>query len=356
MERSIGFKTNPQGNYKFPLAFSKQQDLKELTGHVLAADVGGTKTNLSLYQIGHGELQPIKQKSYITKEHSSFQEIVTKFKNKDLPEINSLCLGVAGPVNKGVVKGTNFPWIIDEKVIRRALDIKNVAIINDMEANAFGLGALEDSDFEEIRKGAEVAGNAIIISPGTGLGEAGLFWDGKAYHPFATEGGHSEFSPRNQFDADLWHFLHKKYGLVSWERILSGSGIYDIYQFLIHSRGIKEPTWFKERILHKDPAALISAAAMEGNYPVCKETIDLFVRYLATEANQFALKTKATGGIFIGGGIVPKIIKTIDKEVFNQNFIKSDRMEHLLELMPVKAILNEKTATYGAALYGAMLL
>ena len=210
-------------------------------------------------------------------------------------------------------------------------------------------------DFEEIRKGAEVPGNAVIISPGTGLGEAGLFWDGKAYHPFATEGGHAEFSPRNKFDADLWHFLHEKYGLVSWERIISGSGIYDIYQFLIQTKGIREPNWFKEQILHEDPAALISAGALEGNYPVCKETIDLFVRYLATEANQFALKTKATGGIFIGGGIVPKIIESIDKEIFNQNFIKSDRMEELLDLMPVKAILNEKTATYGAALYGAML-
>lgn len=356
MERSIGFNINHQGNYKISLAFPKQKDLKDLSGHVLAADVGGTKTNLSLYQIDDEALQPIKQKSYITKEHSSFQEIIKKFKNLDLPEIDSVCIGVAGPVNKGVVHGTNFPWKIDEKEIRRDLGIRNVAIINDMEANAFGLGALEDSDFEEIRKGSEIAGNAVIISPGTGLGEAGLFWDGKAYHPFATEGGHSEFSPRNKFDADLWHFLHEKYGLVSWERIISGSGIYDIYQFLVKFRGIKEPAWFKERISLEDPAAIISAAALEGNYPICKETIDLFVRYLATEANQFALKTKATGGIFIGGGIVPKIIKTIDKEIFNQNFIKSDRMEQLLDLMPVKAILNEKTATYGAALYGAMLL
>ncbi len=356
MERSISFKYNSQGHYKFPLAFLKKNDLKKLSGNVLAADVGGTKTNLSLYQVIHGALQPLKQKSYITKDHSSFQEIVEKFKNENLPEINSLCLGVAGPVNKGVVKGTNFPWIIDEKEIRRELSIKNVAIINDMEANAFGLGALEESDFEEIRKGAEIAGNAVIISPGTGLGEAGLYWDGRAYHPFATEGGHSEFSPRNEFDADLWRFFHEKYKLVSWERILSGPGIYDIYQFLVQARGIKEPTWFKERILLEDPAALISAVAKEGKYHVCKETIDLFVRYLAIEANQFALKTKATGGIFIGGGIVPKIIKSIDKEIFNQNFIKSDRMEHLLDLMPVKAILNEKTATYGAALYGAMML
>lgn len=356
MERSIGFKYNHQGNLKFPLAFPKQKDLMELSGHVLAADVGGTKTNLSLYQIGDGALHPIKQESYSTKEHSSFQEIVKKFKNEDLPEIDSACLGVAGPVHKGVVKGTNFSWVIDEKEIRRELGIRRVAIINDMQANAFGLGALEDSDFEVLRKGSEVAGNAVIISPGTGLGEAGLFWDGKAYHPFATEGGHSEFSPRNKFDADLWHFFHKKYGLVSWERILSGSGIYDIYQFLLISREIQKPTWFKERILNEDPAAVISAAAMDGNDPVCKESIDLFVRYLAIEANQFALKTKATGGIFIGGGIVPKIIKTFDREIFNQNFMKSDRMEQLLDLMPVKAILNEKTATYGAALYGAMLL
>ncbi|CAM4109585.1 glucokinase [Gillisia limnaea] len=356
MERSISFKYNLQGNYKFPLAFPKQKDLKELSGNVLAADVGGTKTNLSLYQVSDGMLQPLKQKSYVTKDHSSFQEIVKKFKNEDLPEIDSLCLGVAGPVNEGVVKGTNFPWIIDKKEIGKELSIKNVEIINDMEANAFGLGALDDSDFVEIRKGSEVAGNAVIISPGTGLGEAGLFWDARAYHPFATEGGHSEFSPRNEFDADLWRFLQGKYGLVSWERIISGSGIYDIYQFLIITRGIREPTWFKERILQEDPAALISASAIAGNYHVCKESIDLFVRYLAIESNQFALKTKATGGIFIGGGIVPKIIKTIDKEIFNENFIKSDRMEHLLELMPVKAILNEKTATYGAALYGAMML
>ncbi len=356
MERAIGFKFNNQGHPKFPLAIARQKDLKELSGFVLAADLGGTKTNLSLYQIGDGALHPIKQESYITKEHSSFQEIVKKFKNEDLPEIDSACLGVAGPVHKGVVKGTNFSWLIDEKEIRTELGIRRVAIINDMEANAFGLGALEDSDFEVLRKGSEVAGNAIILSPGTGLGEAGLFWDGEAYHPFATEGGHSEFSPRNKFDADLWHFFHKKYGLVSWERILSGSGIYDIYQFLLNSREIQEPTWFKERILNEDPAAVISAAAIDGNYPVSKDTIDLFVRYLAIEANQFALKTKATGGIFIGGGILPKIIRTFDREIFNQNFIKSDRMEQLLDLMPVKAILNEKTATYGAALYGAMLL
>lgn len=356
MERAISFKYNSQGHFRFPLAFLKKNDLKKIYGNVLAADVGGTKTNLSLYQVIDGTLKPLKQRSYITKDHSSFQEMVEKFKNGDLPEINSLCLGVAGPVTKGVVKGTNFPWIIDEKEIRRELGISNVAIINDMEANAFGLGALEGSDFEEIRKGTETQGNAVLISPGTGLGEAGLFWDGKAYHPFATEGGHSEFSPRNQFDADLWHFFREKYGLVSWERILSGPGIYDIYQFLVESRGIKEPAWFKERILNEDPAAAISAAAIEGNYPVCKETIDLFVRYLATEACQFALKTKATGGIFIGGGIVPKIIESIDKEIFNQNFIKSDRMEHLLDLMPVKAVLDEKTATYGAALYGAMML
>lgn len=356
MKRSISLRRNSDGENPLPIAFRNNIDLQDLKGTVLAADVGGTKANLSCFELSQGELKPLKEQSYATKDHGSFSEMIKQFQGEDLPKIDSLCLGVAGPVNNGVVRATNFPWVIDEKEIRNNLGIDSVKIINDLEANAYGLAGLEKEDFEELKKGSAISGNAAIISPGTGLGEAGLYWDGSAYHPYASEGGHCDFSPRNEFDWNLWRFFHQKYGHVSWERLISGRGIHDIYQFLVKTGEIAEPDWFKKRIANEDPAAVISSSAMKEDYPVCRQTIDLFVRFLAAEAAQLALKTKATGGIYIGGGIVPKIIQTIDRKVFYHNFVQSNRMNHLLDLVPIKVILNEKTAMYGAAFYAAMRL
>jgi len=340
---------------QIPLAFLNTKKSHD-KGIVLAADVGGTKTYLALFQIKDGELILLKEKSYRTKTHKSFVEIVHKFQTANLPHIDGICLGVAGPVTQGKVHGTNFPWEIDIKEIGIELHIRSVSLINDMEANAYGLAALREKDFDTLKCGPNIPGNAALISPGTGLGEAGLFWDGSQYHPFATEGGHCDFSPRNESDVKIWNYFLQKYGHVSWERLISGPGIFDMYLLLRRISGEKEPQWLKEKLAKKDPSVVITETALDGKDAVCEETLEKFIRFLAIESAQLALKFKATGGIYIGGGIMPKIVKRMNREIFYSNFVRSGRLNSLLQMVPVKVILNEKTALLGAAYYGAMAI
>ncbi|WP_255535224.1 glucokinase [Cellulophaga sp. E16_2] len=339
-----------------PLAveFKKKQGHKN--GTVLAGDIGGTKTNLALFEYKDGHLTLIKQNSYKTKNHTSLLEIIADFKVEKITKIDSICFGVAGPITKGKVHGTNFPWDIDTDELIKALELKSIYLINDMQANAYGLATLKEKDLDRLKYGSEIAGNAVIISPGTGLGEAGLFWDGTAYHPFASEGGHCDFGPRNDFDLEIWKYFQQKYGHVSWERLLSGQGIRDTYQLIRNVSGEKETDTFKAKMAKEDPAAVITQTALEGLDIVCRETLDLFVRFLAIETAQLALKFKATGGIYIGGGIMPKIIKGMNREIFTDNFMQSGRMNSLLQMVPVNVILNDNTALLGAAYYAAMTL
>lgn len=324
------------------------------SGIVLAGDLGGTKTDLALFEIKKGKLVSLKSQRFATSDHDSFVKAIHEFQGDEISKIDCACLGVAGVVDGDKVRGVNFAWEIDANKLESDLNIKRVLLINDLQANAYGLSALEDSDFKILSKGDNVKGNAAIISPGTGLGEAGIYWDGLHYHPFATEGGHCNFSPSNDLDMDLWIYLNKKFDHVSWERVVSGQGIYNIYQFLRTHRKAKEPKWLSEEFKTENPAIVISSAALKNKDAVCVETLQLFVRYLAVESAQLALKTKATGGIFIGGGIAPKIIDFIDEKEFYKNFINVGRMEHLLKTIPVSIVLNDKTALMGAAYYAAM--
>ncbi|WP_292891347.1 glucokinase [Nonlabens sp.] len=338
-----------------PLAYFKNINLNQ-QAIVLAADVGGTKTHLALYQVKDGQLFQLKEKKYRTKEQPSFIDMIYNFHPKKSPVIDSICTGVAGPVINNKVQGVNLPWEINGDEIGKELKMDAVTLLNDMEANAYGLAALKETDFKTLQKGADVPGNAVIIAPGTGLGEVGLYWDGTHYLPFASEGGHCDFCPRNELEISLWEYMHQSYQHVSWERVLSGPGIYDTYTFLIQKKGQLVPEYLQQQIQSGHPAAAITQAAIEGKDMVCKEAFDLFTRFLAVEAAQLALKMKATGGIYIGGGIVPKIIEGIDLSVFNRGFIQSGRMDELLRLVPVKVILNDKAALLGAALYGAAQL
>ena len=337
-----------------PMGFNANKKKGHTKGHVLAGDVGGTKTNLAIFEMKKGQLFLKREKSYKTNDHNSLFEIIKNFQDEEMPIIDSMCLGVAGPVTKGKVHGTNFPWDIDTEELIKEFRLESVFLINDMQANAYGLAMLQEEDFDRLKYGSKIAGNAVIISPGTGLGEAGLYWDGEAYHPFATEGGHCDFSPRNDFDLEIWQYFQQKYGHVSWERILSGQGIRDMYQLIRNVSGEMETDAFKTKMKMEDPAAVITKTALEGSDAVCRETLDLFVRFLAIETAQLALKFKATGGIYIGGGILPKIIKGMNREVFNNNFMQSGRMNSLLQMVPISVILNENTALLGAGYYGAM--
>lgn len=339
---------------KLPMAYPSRKNRLPESGLVLAADIGGTKTDMALFQIQKGKLISIKQQRYPTSDHNSFVKAMRSFHGDELSKIDCACLGVAGVVDGDKVQGVNFAWEIDAKKLEVDLNIKRIVLINDLQANAYGLSTLEDADFEILTEGLKAEGNAAIISPGTGLGEAGMYWDGAHYHPFATEGGHCSFSPTNPLDMELWTYLKTKFDHVSWERLVSGHGIENIYKFLRHSKNEKEPDWLTKQFKNEDPPKVISRAALENKDSICAETLQLFLRFLSIEASQLALKTKATGGIYIGGGIAPKILSLIDKKEFYKNFINIGRMEHLLKTIPVKIVLNDKTALIGAAYYAAM--
>ena len=316
---------------------------------LLAGDIGGTKTNMALFSYDGKTFSLLKEEKYRTKDYSDLGKMIADFLSGDETP-DSMCFGVAGPVLNGKVKITNVPWGIDSNEITKLYNNIPVHLINDLETTAYGLAVLEEKDLHIIHPGKHTPGNYGIIAPGTGLGEAGLYWDGKTAHPFPTEGGHCDFAPRREPDLEMYTWLHRKFGHVSWERLISGPGIFTIYEFLRDVKEMDVPAWFTDKMLaHDDAPALISENA--DNVPICAETMNLFLRYLATEAANLALKVKATGGIFIGGGIMPKNLKLIDNHTFIKWFHDFGRMKHVLEDIPVKVILNDKTALLGAAWY-----
>jgi glucokinase len=316
---------------------------------LLAGDIGGTKTNLALYKYDGKTFSLLKEDKYKTKEYNELGKMISDFLAGDTTP-DRMCFGVAGPVLNGKVSITNVPWGIDSKQISGLYNNIPVHLINDLETTAYGLAVLEEKDIYVLHKGKHTAGNWGIIAPGTGLGEAGLYWDGKTAHPFPTEGGHCDFAPRTAPDVEVYTYLQRKFGHVSWERLLSGPGIFTIFEFLRDVKEMDVPAWLTDKMLaHDDAAALVSENADE--VPICTETMNLFLRYLAIEAANLALKVKATAGIFIGGGIMPKNMKYLDAQTFIRWFHDFGRMRHLLEDIPVKVILNDKTALLGAAWY-----
>jgi glucokinase len=335
-----------------PVAFKKEMDAKMSAVTILAADVGGTKTNMALYQAGAGGgLKVEKEKKYVSADYHSLKEIIHDFSGPQLPD--RICAAVAGPVLHGKSSLTNLNWELDSMALSRSLKLP-VSFINDLEATAYGLAGLEKKDLATIATGEPGAvGNLAIIAPGTGLGEGGLYWDGQRFHPFATEGGHSDFAPRNETDIDLYRYLQKQFGHVSWERVVSGMGIKSLYHFLTDARKEPVPGWLAERMKKEDPAAVISEAALQKEDPVCAEAMELFTRYLATEAASLVLKLKATGGLYIGGGIPPKILPLLQTSSWVKNFDNEGRMHLLLEKVPVYVVLNDKMALLGAAHYAA---
>ena len=329
----------------------KESKASRRNSTVLAGDIGATKSNLALFKVEGGNVASLQEAQYKSQEYKNIIELTNTF-IKNIPLPDSICFGVAGPVLNGHAKLSNIMWEIDSNELSNHFGVKNVQLINDLEATAYGLAMLTEKDITEIHKGNDAAvGNAAVIAPGTGLGEAGLYWDGNYYHPFATEGGHSDFAPRNQFDFDLYNFLQKKFGHVSWERLVCGPGIVNIYDFLRDEKKREEPEWLQEKYNNGDAAAVISQHVKQSE--ICKETMQVFIRYLAYESANLILKLKATGGLFIGGGIAPQIVSLFENNVFYSSFCQSGRLNYLLEKVPVKIILNTKTALLGAVYYGA---
>jgi len=325
---------------------------------VLAADIGGTKTNLGLFTQKDQQLRSLFSANYISNDYNSLEEIIALFlaqlnDTQLKTSITAACFGIAGPVQNNVCAVTNLPWIIDGNRINKQFSWQSVNLLNDLQANALGIATLDKNDFIVLNQGADYAiGNASIIAAGTGLGEAGLFWDGTVHTPFATEGGHTDFSPGTDQEYRLYQFLRKKYHAhISWERIVSGMGLENLYQFLCHDNNTQPPDWLQEQMLSDDSAAAISNAATAGKDALCTQAVNWFVHLYGVEAGNHALKIMSSGGVFLGGGIAPKIIKQLQSGAFMQAFCAKGRMQHLLEAMPVKVIMNNKTALYGAALY-----
>jgi glucokinase len=316
---------------------------------ILAGDIGGTKTNIAFFEDGTRP-EIVTQQTFPSGAHAGLEEIVRQFIGENALRVQHAAFGVAGPVRNGRCEATNLPWVVDAATLAAELGIRDVWVINDLEANAYGITTLEATDLVTINSGAANAeGNAAIIAAGTGLGEAGLYWDGRTHHPFANEGGHANFGAGDAVEIELLQWLSTQFAHVSWERLVSGPGLVNVYRFLRDTRRAEEPAWLADEMRAADPAAAISRAAQSGKSPLCVQALDLFMGLYGSEAGNLALKIMATGGVYVGGGIAPKNLDKIKDGTFMKRFVAKGRMQGLLEAMPVKVILNDKTALLGAA-------
>jgi len=317
---------------------------------ILAGDIGGTHARLAFFDVTNGSFRLVSSAVFPSRDFSGLDQIVTKFVegSQFRPEI--ACFGVAGPVRNGKVETSNLPWLIEAKVLADKLKIKKALLINDLEANAWGIAVLEPGDVVALNQvNSHAVGNQAVISAGTGLGEAGMYWDGRQHHVFACEGGHSDFAARNELEMDLLRYLQKRFGHVSYERAVSGPGLVNLFHFLRDTGRGTEPEWLSDEMRHSDPAAAISKAALSGQCPLSEHAVELFVSLYGAEAGNLGLKFLATGGVYLGGGIAPKLLSRLSGPLFMQSFVSKGRMQTLMEAMPVLVITNDKTALFGAA-------
>ncbi|HEY7096484.1 MAG TPA: glucokinase [Terriglobales bacterium] len=317
---------------------------------ILAGDIGGTHSRLAFFDVSNGDFRLVSASVFASREYSSLDEIVLQYVSSSGMHPDTACFGIAGPVRNGRVEASNLPWVIESQRLADEIKIPSAILINDLEANAWGISTLGPDDvvcLNKVRGNPE--GNQAVIAAGTGLGEAGMYWDGSQHHIFPSEGGHCDFAPRNDLETDLLRYLRTRFGHVSYERIVSGPGLVNVFHFLRDSgRGV-EPSWLTEQMAHSDPAAAISTAAMAGKCLLCEQALDLFISIYAAEAGNLALKTMAIGGIYIGGGIAPKMVSKLAGPLFMQSFVAKGRLQHLLEAIPVRVIMNDMAALQGAA-------
>jgi len=310
---------------------------------ILAGDIGGTNTRLALFE----GPEPRNIQVFHSASYPTLAAIAREYLAAQGQRVETACFGIAGPVRNGAVEATNLPWKIHAAQLAAELGLAQVRLLNDLEANAYGIDALPDSDFAVLRGApADPRGNRGLISAGTGLGEAGLIPVDGSYVPFASEGGHADFAPRNAVEIALWEYLARRFGHVSYERILSGPGLVNVYNFFRDAGAAQEPSWLAQEIAAGDPAAAIARNADRNE--LCRMALNLFVSVYGAEAGNIALRTLATGGVYIGGGIAPKILPKLREPEFLRAFDDKGRVARLLESIPVRVILNDKTALIGA--------
>jgi glucokinase len=316
---------------------------------ILAGDIGGTNARLAYFQPQNGHLRLVSERVFPSREHSELGDIVSQFLNDSgtLPEV--ACFGIAGPVRNGRVETSNLPWVIEQSSLAKQIHLPTL-LINDLEASAWGIGALTAADLVALNHvSGPVSGNQAVIAPGTGLGEAGLFWDGNRHHVYACEGGHTDFAPQGELQIELLRFLHARFGHVSYERVLSGPGLVNVYEFLRDSGVGRESPELVEGMKSADPAAEISRAALDGSSSLAEKALELWISVYGAEASNLALKAMSTGGLFLTGGISPKILSKLSAPLFMQAFLDKGRLRPLVEAIPVQVVTNEKAGLLGAA-------
>lgn len=319
---------------------------------ILAADIGATKTIIAAYSGDSGPRDPVLERTYATADSGGTAAMLRAFGAELGDAVSRAVLGIAGPVNAGVAQMTNLPWVLDEEGLGRQTGYP-VTFINDVEAIAAAVPCLAGEDVVVLNEGSPVPGGSIaVIAPGTGLGEAFLTWDGRRYRPHASEGGHADFGPRNFREVELFGFMHALFDHVSCERLCSGPGIYNIYSFLKDRGHGQEPAWLGEELAKAgDPAPVIVANAMDpaGRCDICRDALRMFVSILGAEAGNLALKVKSTGGIYVAGGIPPRILPYIQEPGFLESLRDKGRQAFLVSAMPVGVITNPRAALFGAA-------
>jgi len=323
---------------------------------ILAGDIGGTSTRLALFEVEGRAVRPVEEQHYPSRNFPGLSEIVRAFTAAHPQPIEDAAFGIAGPVREGRVETPNLPWVVEAAALAAQLALPRVTLLNDLEANAWGVFTLGDDDFATLTPGSPARdGNAAIISAGTGLGEAGYHAHGSSLHPFASEGGHADFAPHDELTIELFRWLHRRHGHVSWERVVSGPGLVNIFTFLHEVKHGEVSAALAEAMREGDPAAAISKAALEESSGLAVRALDLFVALYGSEAGNLALKMKATRGVWIGGGIAPRILPRLKRPGFLEAFHDKGRFRAFLEAIPVRVILNDRTALRGAAWHAQTL-
>jgi len=317
---------------------------------ILAGDIGGTSTRLAYFDAAGGTLALLVEARFPSREAGSLEEVVDRFALEHGLAAERACFGIAGPIRDGRVRTPNLPWSVAADELARILGIAAVQLINDLEANAYGIDLLEPEDLAILNPGVpDPDGTIAVVSAGTGLGEVVAYWDGIAHCPLPGEGGHADFAPRTELETELLLYLRAQHGRVSTERVVSGPGLRNIHRFLCDVRHRTETAAVAGEMRRGDPAAAITRAALAGESPLCREVLDLFVSLYGAEAGNVALRSLATGGVYLGGGIAPKIVERLKGPGFMLAFTAKGRLSPLLETIPVRVILNDRAALLGAA-------
>jgi glucokinase len=317
---------------------------------ILAGDIGGTKTHLALYERGSTPRRPLREITAASRDFPSLEAILRRFLAEGEAAVTRTVLGIAGPVVGNRVEATNLPWIMDGAAIGTAIGCPSVTLINDLEATAWGLGLLGERDLEVVQPGDRVAGNRALIAAGTGLGEAILVRDGERWLPSASEGGHVDFGARDPVEDELSRWLRAKHGRVSYERVLSGPGLAELYRFMSETRRGAEPAGIARRFADAgDPAAVVTETGLDGSCERARLTLEKWVEIYGAEAGNLALKALAVGGVYVGGGIAPRMLPMFRAGHFLRGFATKGRLSPVLARIPVAIILDAQTALWGAA-------